>query len=333
MTNTNISSPRSSLLSTVTLTSAAAGLAALVGCGSSQWPSSPTAVQEVARLDGSAGQLPEGLAVRGDTAYLNYVATSEVVAVDLKTGEVSPHGSLPKPAPNMGFVSGLALHGDDLFGALVSFAPAVQPGVYKVVPGGDAELYAKHPAMAFPNGLAFDDAGRMYITDSAAGAIFRVTADGKKVEKWLAHPYLAGAKDACGEGNGVGVPFDIGANGIAIDGDTIFVSNTDYGKIVRVDIQKDGAAGTPELFVEADCQLSGADGVTIAPDGDLIVAINHQHKLVRVTRDGDDAGRVTTLVSGDPLDFPASVTFEGSTLYISNFAFLDAKTPGLLRMR
>ncbi len=313
-----------STLPTLLLAGAAA---AAGGCASSQWPSSPDTVQEIARFDGSKGQLAEGVAVRGDTAYMGYVASGEVIAVDVKSGAVSPYGTMPIPVPNQGFVSGLAGHGDDLFGAFVSFNPSVQPGIYRIVKGGAPELYAKDAGMVFPNGIAFDDDDRMYITDSAAGAVFRVEADGK-VTKWLADPLLAGAKDACGEG-GVGVPFDIGVNGIAIDGDKIFLSNTDHGQIVQVKIQKDGSAGTPSLLVPPDCALSGADGLTLAPDGDLVVAINHQNKLVRVSRDG----KVSPLASGAPLNFPASLTFEDGALYISNFAFLDAKTPGLLRIR
>lgn len=338
MTNTKLVNPtsttnRSASASFGGVTFAGALTALLLpvaaGCGgsSAQWPSSPMAVHEVAAFDGAKGQLSEGVAVRGDTAYMGYVGSGEIVAVDLKTGDVTPYGSLPAPVPTMGFVSGLAAHGDDLYGALVSFNPSVQPGVYRVTKGGAPQLFAKDAGMIFPNGIAFDDADRMYITDSAAGAIFRVERDGV-VSKWLASPLLAGAKDACGA-NGVGVPFDIGVNGIAIDGGEVFLTNTDHGQIVQVTIEKDGSAGTPSLLVEPDCALSGADGLTLAPNGDLIVAVNHQNKLVRIDRQG----HVAPLASGEPLDFPASVTFEDGTLYISNFAFLDAKSPALLRIR
>jgi sugar lactone lactonase YvrE len=237
---------------------------------------------------------------------------------------------LPAPVAGKGFVAGLAVHGDDLYGALVSFVPDVQAGVYRVgAAGAPAQLYAKHAEMAFPNGIAFDDAGTMYVTDSAAGAVFRVSTSGEVV-KWLADPLLAGGKDACGEGMGVGVPFDIGANGIVVDGDTVFVSNTDRAQLVRIPIQADGSAGAPSLLVAPSCaDLSGADGLALAPDGDLIVAVNHLDKLVRVDREG----HLTALVAGDPLDFPASLGFAGGALYISNFAFLDGKRPALLRIR
>lgn len=303
---------------------------ASAGCGASEWPASPLTVGEIVRLDGAGGKMSEGLAVRGGKAFLGYVASGEVVAVDLDSGAVTPFASLPPPVAGKGFVAGLAVHGDDLYAALVSFAPEVQAGIYRITAaGGPARLFASHEEMAFPNGIAFDVAGQMYVTDSAAGAIFRVSATGE-VTRWLADPLLTGGKDSCGAGQGVGVPFDIGVNGIAIDGDTMFVSNSDRAQVVRIPIRKDGSAGAPALLVPPRCaDLSGADGLALAPGGDLIVAVNHLNRLVRVDREG----RVTALVSGDPLDFPASLTFADGTLYLSNFAFLDAKHPALLRIR
>jgi sugar lactone lactonase YvrE len=128
----------------------------------------------------------------------------------------------------------------------------------------------------------------------------------------------------------VGVPFDIGANGIVVDGDTIFVSNTDKAQIIEIAIDANGAAGAPHLLVGPSCDaLGGADGMALAPDGDLVVAVNHQDKLARVDR----AGHVSLLAAGAPLDFPASLGFADGALYITNFALLDAQHPALLRIR
>jgi hypothetical protein len=302
----------------------------LTACASQSWPATPVTLAEVAHFDGAQGQMSEGLAVRGKMAYLGYVGTGQVVEVDLGSGAVTPYSQLPAPVAGKGFVAGLAVHGNDLYGALVSFVPEVQAGVYRATAAGaPAQLFASHPEMAFPNGIAFDDAGIMYVTDSAAGAVFRVTTKGETT-RWLMDPLLAGGKDFCGEGKGVGVPFDIGANGIVVDGDTIYVSNTDRGQIVKIPVQADGSAGTASLLVASSCEaLGGADGMALAPDGDLIVAVNHQNKLVRVDR----AGNVAPLVAGDPLDFPASLSFAGGALYVGNFALLDAKHPAILRIR
>jgi sugar lactone lactonase YvrE len=273
--------------------------------------------------------MAEGLAVHGKTAYVGYVASGQIVSIDLDTAAITPYSTLPQPVAGKGFVTGLLLHGDDLFGALVSFVPEVQPGIYRAVKGGAATVFAKHPEMLFPNGMVFDDAGRMYVTDSAAGAVFRVSPTGE-VTKWASGPALAGGKDGCGAGKGVGVPFDIGANGIAFNDGALIVTNTDRGALVRIPIQADGSSGTIADIAGPSCDdLNGADGVAIAPNGDYIVAVNHQNKVVRVDR----AGRVSTLLAGAMLDFPSSVTFDGGALYVENFAFLDSKNPGLLRVR
>ncbi|HEY0191788.1 MAG TPA: hypothetical protein VGC42_11755 [Kofleriaceae bacterium] len=306
-------------------------MAALAGgCGTTAaWPASPTAATQLTKLDATQGSMAEGLAVRGKTAYMTYAGSGQVVTVDLDTGVATPYSTLPTPVAGKGFASGVVLHGNDLYGGLVSFVPEVQPGVYKAVQGGAATLFAKHAEMVFPNGMVFDDAGQMYITDSAAGAVFRVSTSGE-VTKWASGPLLAGGKDGCGPGKGVGVPFDIGANGIVLDGGAIVVTNTDQGSLIKIPINADGSAGTAATFAGPDCAaLNGADGLTVAPDGDYIVAVNHQNKLARI----DAAGHISTLVAGAPLDFPASLMFDGGALYVGNFAFLDAANPGILKVK
>jgi hypothetical protein len=301
-----------------------------VGCTSPSWPATPAAATELVRFDASQGSMSEGLAVRGTTAYVGFAATGQVVTVDLRSGTTAPYTSLPPPVSGKGFVTGLALHSSELYGGLTSFVPEVQAGIYRAsTAGAPATLFAKHPDMAFPNGLAFDDANRLYVTDSAAGAVFRVSPAGE-VTKWATSPLLAGGKDGCGAGNGVGVPFDIGANGIVVEGDAVVVTNTDQGALVRIPVLPDGAAGAPSRIAGPSCaDLNGADGLAIAPNGDFIVAVNHQNKLVRV----DSAGRVTTLLASAALDFPTSLAFVDGALYVGNFAFLDARDPGVLQVR
>jgi NADPH:quinone reductase-like Zn-dependent oxidoreductase len=323
------------------VTGAWAVLAALAGSGPlgcSQTPappatfsSKPAAVQ-VASFDAKKSNLPEGLAVRGNKAYVGFAPTSEIIEVDVQTKEIRPFSTLPQPIAGKGFMTGLAFNGADLYAALVSFVPDVQAGIYRAEPGARAKLFAKHAEMAFPNGLAVDAAGRMFVTDSAAGAIFRISRAGE-VSKWAGGPLLSGSKDFCGPGRGVGVPFDIGANGIAIKDGAVYVTNTDKAPIVRVPVTADGAAGEPQAFAGPSCEnLGGADGLALDPRGNFVAADNHLNKIVRI----DTAGNIVPVVQGAPLDFPASVVFRGSTLFATNFSFLDAATdharPGLMRV-
>lgn len=110
--------------------------------------------------------------------------------------------------------------------------------------------------------------------------------------------------------------------------------NTDKATLVRIPRDAAGKAGTPTIFAGPDCDmLGGADGLARAPDGSFVVALNRQDKLVRVSA----AGAFETIAKGAPLDFPASVAFHGSDLYVTNFALFTASagklaSPALVKL-
>jgi DNA-binding beta-propeller fold protein YncE len=142
---------------------------------------------------------------------------------------------------------------------------------------------------------------------------------------------LRGDAKAC---DGAGPGFAIGANGIVVEPDAVYVVNLDQATLLRIPRESGGAAGAPEIVAGPDCEtLGGADGLVRSPDGSFVVAVNRQNKLVKVASDG----RVTTLASGAPLDFPASVAYRGDTLFTTNFALQSASAglpahPGLVRV-
>src|SRR5262249_43520032 len=149
---------------------------------------------------------------KNDIAFVGFAPLGEIARVDLRTGERARFAKLPKPVSGKGFMTGLVFGADGaLYAALVSFDPSVQPGIYRVpVAGGQATLFAKAPGMVFPNGLVFDAKGALFVTDSAAGAIYKISPSGDATV-WASSPFLAGDAKECG---GSGNPFPIGANGI-----------------------------------------------------------------------------------------------------------------------
>jgi hypothetical protein len=291
-----------------------------------------TASALIAAFDPHAGQLPEGLTTKDGFAYVGFAPLGEVAKVDLRTGTTKSFGEVPRPVRGKGFMTGLAFGADgSLYAALVSFDPTVQPGIYRIpATGGQGTLFAKHPKMVFPNGLAFDDAGALFVADSASGTVYKIGPSGV-VTAWTSSPLLAGDSTACG---GSGNPFPIGANGIVERDAAFFVTNTDQGSIVRVAILPDGTAGTPKIAVAPDCaELAGADGVAVDSRGRLVVAVNRQNKVVRLAR----SGAVEIVAEGEALDFPASVTIDDGTVIATNFALANASSgklakPGLLRI-
>lgn len=136
-------------------------------------------------------------------------------------------------------------------------------------------------------------------------------------------------------GNSAGPGFAIGANGIVVERDAVYVVNMDRATLVQIPREAAGHAGTPHVLAGPDCDaLGGADGLAHAPDGSFVIAVNRQNKLVRVTAND---GAISTLAHGAPFDFPASVAYLGSALYATNFALKTASAgepsaPGLLRI-
>jgi sugar lactone lactonase YvrE len=295
-------------------------------------PVSAPSPELVARFDPSAGELPEGLALSTDTAYVGFAPTSRVVKVDTESGAVSAFGQLPTPVSGNGFMTGLALsESGDVYAGLASFVPEVQPGIYRIAKsGGAASLFAKDEALTFPNALGFDEQGALFVTDSGSGSVLHVDADGN-VTRWSSAAALRGDADACDK---AGPGFAIGANGLVVERDAVYVVNLDQATLLKIPREPGGAAGEPQVLAGPDCALlGGADGLLRASDGSFLVAVNRQDKVVRIEEDGT----ARTLLSGAPLDFPATLAYRGNALFATNFALKSASSgkpsaPGLVKL-
>jgi sugar lactone lactonase YvrE len=193
-------------------------------------------------------------------------------------------------------------------------------GVYRVTDDG-AEQLPGTENMVVPNGLAFDNEGNLYASDSVLGSIWRMAPDGTSdAETWIAHDLVAG----CGEED------PVGANGIALWEDGFYVANTAKGILVYVPMLEDGAAGEPELVAgNPDCspedELYGMDGIALDEEGNVYALLVLQHKLVSI--DPDDGTSTLLLSEEDGLWNGASLAFgttegERESLFIANYAVL-----------
>jgi hypothetical protein len=335
-------------------------------------------ITTVAGFNASEGQLPEGLAIMGDDVFVSFAPQAQVVRLNQNlTGTntttiqnqsdttFTDFGSWPTIPQNMGFMTGLAFdRQQNLYAAIASLTSEVKSGVYRVGPdGGNATLFVTHPRMQLPNAIVFNERDQLFISDSGAATIFFVQPNGT-ITEWLSHPLLQGNNTFCPS-----VPdlqMNIGSNGMALDRsqESLFVANTDRASILRIPIGPDDSAMEPEVFFGPDCEnLAGADGMVIdETSNDLIIAVNKLDKIVKVSIDNRT---ISTLASGDILDFPASLSIKEDmdaagnslgefgqvapdsnaieqtdrTLYITNFAFLSAQqnqgeaNPSLLSMQ
>lgn len=283
-------------------------------------------VEPVVAFDPAMGELPEGVAVdRKGNVFVSLSPLGQVVKVPAGSTEPEPFGSVPVAPGDFG-VLGLATDATgNVYGAVLSDLPG-STGVWKFDrKTGDATRVAGTEQIVFPNSVAFDHRGTMYVTDTILGAVWRVPRGGS-AEPWIQDETLTGT-------GLFGFGFPIGANGIDVNGDAVLVAVTERAHVVRIPIEADGSAGEAALF--ADLTTIGPeggpallDGLATGNDGEIYVTALNLHSVFEIDAGGTDITAVAT--ADDGLDAPSSVevTADGS-LYIASFsAAIEAVTNG-----
>ncbi len=264
----------------------------------------------------SGQDIPES--VTTDAAGNLYVSLGNSVLKRTPGGTLSVFATLPLPI----FALGLKVGPDGcLYAASTSLSEVPGAFLWRACTPGIAEAFAELDHGGAPNDLAFDDDGNVFVTDPVLSRVWKVDGAGTP-EVFVEDPLLAGTPD-----DPALLFRPLGANGIAFDRPQrfLYLSNTDQGSIVRVNV--DGAEPATDVFAESS-DLRGADGVAFDRAGTLYVAVNGLDALAAVDRHGD----VELVDSGSPLDSPSSVVF-GATpatrheLYVVSSAFM--RTLGL----
>ena len=275
------------------------------------------AVTTLKSFDASLGELPES--VSADDGGNLFVSVSGKVGKFSSSHGYSTIASVP--IPNGAFTVGIKVGPDGSLyvasGALTADLNAAN--IWRVTQSGDVRVFASLPAEGFPNDMAFDDHGHLYVTDSFLGIIWKIDAHGNP-QLWLEDPLLLGNPAAP-----VPIIHAFGANGIAFDvtRQHLYLSNTDYGRIMRVSLHN-GDAGGLDVLAESD-QLKGADGIALDRRGTLYVAVNVADRIATV----DCQGQISVYIEGAPLDAPSSLVFgtqhsDRHTLYLTSFALYRA---------
>jgi sugar lactone lactonase YvrE len=205
----------------------------------------------------------------------------------------------------------------NVYVATATFDPATS-GVYKIARDGSFTRLPGTGAIAFPNGVALDKNGDVYVTDTIGGAVWRVPGNGSPATKWFESPLLVG------DGS-FGLGFPLGANGIAYRQNELVVGNTEKARLVRIPINPDGSAGTASILAEG-LALLGVDGITFDVHGNVWACVIAQSTIVSVSPSG---GITTIATAADGLDWASSLAFGKNTdLWVVNFAIGPPGGPG-----
>jgi DNA-binding beta-propeller fold protein YncE len=269
-------------------------------------PPEPFAVRSIA-LDGD-GVLATSIDLPGDDFYPEGIATDpdsgDLYVASVYTGEIvkiesgsSTAERFVAPAPATLERGGFGLRVDTARRLLwacdsnLGASPALPGGTLVGLDLDDAGVVVRHelPEGSICNDIAIDANGGLYVTETAAGAVYYIDPDDvltpDSAERWLSAPEIAPP-----------MPGALGANGIALTGGRMFIANTSAGTLIRVDPGAADPASTASVVRLTDGSsstalvLSGPDGVLPLSDTELLVVENGfagpgNNRLLRVTLD------------------------------------------------
>jgi sugar lactone lactonase YvrE len=287
---------------------------------------SAAAAGTIVAFDPSRGEFPEGIAVGADRAL--YVSLAPLGEVRRFHADASEAFFSVQAGPSGLAVLGLAADRKGILYAAVADSPTAH-GVWRIEPGGDAARLPGSAQIAFPNAIALDHKGTLYVTDSVLGAVWRI-APGGSAELWLADESLAGTGELNDEA------FPLGANGIAYAQRRLFVANTEKKHVVEIPIDEADEPGVPRIFHSFGA-ADYLDGVAVDVVGNLYVCVAARNEVVRIDRSGE---LTTVATAQDGMSVPASLAFgtrgaEKRVLYVTSFSlpnFVPVPIPSVVAL-
>src|SRR5215469_16544969 len=267
-----------------TIAAAAAAAALVAGGSAAEAVTVPVSHPRiVAHFSLSAAQTPEDIALEPGAAVDVSFAKAGQVARVTPGGHVDLVGQLPQsgscPLIGIPVSAGIARASDGAI-YVIDCNGNADTGVWRLQDGSAPVQIARLPANSFPNDMALDNqAGELYIADSLLGVVWKVPAAGGIPSIWASGPGLQRTSF-------------FGANGIAVHGHAVWVSNSDQGTIVEIPIRADGSAGTIRPVVTG--LTGGVDNFTVLGQDDTILAALDQSSRVVLIKPGGQPQVVLT---------------------------------------
>ncbi|MDQ0829424.1 sugar lactone lactonase YvrE [Streptomyces achromogenes] len=284
-----------------------------------------SAPRVVAHFDLAKGETPENIALEPDgSADLTFSTARQVVNVT-REGRERLLATLPAvpdastPVVGRAVVLGIARAENGTL--YVTYATGTRAtGIWRIpARGGKPRQIAQLPANGFPNGLALDERrGVLYVADSVLGTVWRVPRAGGKPTAW--------ARGAALEPRNARPAAKVGANGLRLHRDAVWVSNTNAGTLLRIPVGEAGSACAIQTRATGLYALDDFGFVDRHRD-EALVALTGGNEVALVRPDGTHQ---VVLDRQDGLSNPTAVTVRGRTAYVTSAAYFTQKDPNLL---
>lgn len=180
--------------------------------------------------------------------------------------------------------------------------------VIAAVPGQKGQVF---------NGMVADGRGQVLLTDSLGASVWRFDPAARTLSLWLKDDALASSHAKA-----------LGANGIKVAGDWVYVANREKLSIFRVRMDAGGRPDGPmQLFAK---DLPNADDFAVALDGTVFLPPTDQTKpsaMLRITSEGDRAAHTV-----GPFGASAIVSRDGAWVYWPSSSGLVPNGPAPQRL-
>ena len=242
---------------------------------------------------------PEGVAVdQSGNVFVSLIQRGELLKFAPGSSDYEVFGAIPGwEFSESGFL-GLAV--DDIGNVYGAARAGDSTGVWKFdCRTGDATLVEGTEQIAFPNALAFDGLGDLFVSDTWSnddtaaplGAIWRIGPDGA-VDKWYESESIGGT-------GAFELEAPIGANGVAVRDGVVYTAVLERQAVYAITVLDDGTAGEISQVVEGGLI---PDGIALDEQGRIYVADVAASAVKRVGLDGtvEVLARVPRQVSTSP---------------------------------